>query len=571
MPSSVEAPSVPIESPSSSTPSMTRSTSQSGAGSQLGRSKRGEARGSRPTFENPPTVQGTAAQRDRKAANAVVPETPAEFVDRKVRLLLNKLTMAKFDSISDQIIELANRSEKEKDGRTLIQVIRLVFDKATDGATWSETCARLCRKMMEQISPKVQDDHIKNAEGKPIVGGQLFRKYILNRCQEEFERGWVLTEVAVTAAATQALEDRAAMAAKATSRTGGTGVMPVPIGIGVYGDRSYAAQKARRRGLGTIKFIGELFKLRMLTERIMHECVKKLVGGDTENPQNEEIESLCMLLVTVGPLLDTPKARLHVDVYFSRMKEFSKNENLSWIVRCALQDVIDLRDRKWVATLQFPTPTTIASVPEAAAKEKESQDKEASQRTTSSSRGGSRPKEFPGPGAEGQTSVASYSAPRPPLTQRRRPIRRPRTKPAEREGTATTEANPTGPDNSEGEKEEAVTEMSKEDADKKITEDSKEFFAVRNLDGAEQWKARKALAQLVSELLARVVAKELCSADALEEGFVLLVEILEDIAIDTPKAPNNMALMMKAAFDGEQAARIAAKTTEPDSLLVLLS
>jgi len=42
---------------------------------------------------------------------------------------LNELMMEKFDSISDQIIEWANKSENEKDGRTLIQAIKLVFEK----------------------------------------------------------------------------------------------------------------------------------------------------------------------------------------------------------------------------------------------------------------------------------------------------------------------------------------------------------------------------------------------------------------------------------------------------------
>lgn len=96
-----------------------------------------------------------------------------EPVDRKVKGLLNKLTMEKFDSISDQIIAWANKSEKEKDGRTIIQVIRLVFEKAIDEVAWSEMYARLYRKMMEQISSKIQDDGIKNSEGKPIAGGQL--------------------------------------------------------------------------------------------------------------------------------------------------------------------------------------------------------------------------------------------------------------------------------------------------------------------------------------------------------------------------------------------------------------
>jgi translation initiation factor 4G len=87
-------------------------------------------------------------------------DTP-EVIDRKVKSL-NKLHQANFDSISDQHIAWANKSEKEKDGRTMIQVIRQVIWKEE---MWSETYSRLCRKMMEQISPKVQDDSIRNVEG----------------------------------------------------------------------------------------------------------------------------------------------------------------------------------------------------------------------------------------------------------------------------------------------------------------------------------------------------------------------------------------------------------------------
>jgi translation initiation factor 4G len=57
--------------------------------------------------------------------------------------------------------------------------------------------------MMEQISPKVQDDGIKNAEGKPFAGGHLFRKYLLNRCQEDFERGWAAKDATAAAAASK--------------------------------------------------------------------------------------------------------------------------------------------------------------------------------------------------------------------------------------------------------------------------------------------------------------------------------------------------------------------------------
>jgi translation initiation factor 4G len=281
-------------------------------------------------FEPVAPLKASENRWDRKAIQ-VDADSP-EMVDRRVRGLLNKLTMERFDSISDQIIEWANKSEKEKDGRTLIQVIRLVFEKATDEATWSEMYARLCRKMMEQISNKVQDDGIRNQDGKPIAGGQLFRKYLLNRCQEDFERGWIAKEATAAAAASKAMEDEAVKAVNEKKKEAGEGEEEVAL----YSNEYYAAQKAKRQGLGLIKFIGELFKLQMLTERIMHECVKKLLGN-VNNPEEEEIESLCKLLTTVGSLLDTQKAHAHMDVYFQRMRELTKSLNVNPRMQFMLQ------------------------------------------------------------------------------------------------------------------------------------------------------------------------------------------------------------------------------------------
>jgi translation initiation factor 4G len=288
----------------------------------------------------------------RRNGRGVGGESP-EIVERKVKGLLNKLTMKRFDSISDQTIAWANNSEREKDGRTLIQVIKLVFEKATDEEMFSEMYARLCRKMMEEISPMVQDEDSKNAEGKPFAGGQLFRKYLLNRCQEEFERGWVAKETTASATATKAIEGRDVKEANEKTKGGEEAEL--------YSDEYYAAAKSKRRGLGLIRFIGELFKLQMLTERIMHECIKKLLGN-VKNPEEEEIESLCKLLTTVGNLLDTPKARAHLDVYFSRMRELTKNKNVNARMASLLHDVIDLRERKWIPRNAVAAPTTVHEV-----------------------------------------------------------------------------------------------------------------------------------------------------------------------------------------------------------------
>ncbi|KAI6132491.1 armadillo-type protein [Pisolithus croceorrhizus] len=578
-----------------------------------------------------------------------------EVVDRKVKGLLNKLTMEKFDSISDQIIAWANKSENERDGRTLFQVIRLIFEHVTDDARWSEMYARLCRKMMETISPKVQDSGIKNAEGKPITGGQLFRKYLLSRCQEDFERGWVAKEATARAAAAKASDDEAI---KAANKQGD--------GSELYSDEHYAAQKARRQGLGLIKFIGELFKLQMLTERIMHECVKKLISN-VENPEEEEIESLCQLLRVVGKLLDVQKAHGHMDMYFQRIRELCKSPKVRPRIQSVLLDVIELRERKWQPRNVVNAPTTLAVVHEAAAKEKAAQENQAFQRQFSMSLGDSkRGGEHNADPAPDGWAVAGGSQPRPPskagdlshfgkiskaapmvmgpssvfagkkdskresltrtnsssnmfsmLSQNPElPIEpKPSRAPSRRPGTDMDKPEPvpqrrklqllprsipapreTPPPTSEDEPEGSpATQMSEEDAKKKIDEDVKEFFAVRNLEEADAYftaltedhrfrlvdklvssalEGKEADARLVADFFSRSASQQECSPDVFEAGFAPMVELLDDIAIDAPKAPQHMAIMLKGAGldkDGERLKRMAEKMMDSDMLLQLVS
>ena len=56
------------------------------------------------------------------------------------------------------------------------------------------------------------------------------------------------------------------------------------------------------------RFIGELFKLKMLTENIMHDCVFKLLRSRDE----ENLECLCRLLTTIGKELESDKAKVSV-------------------------------------------------------------------------------------------------------------------------------------------------------------------------------------------------------------------------------------------------------------------
>ncbi|KAG1723112.1 armadillo-type protein [Suillus paluster] len=240
-----------------------------------------------------------------------------------ISVLVDKFTMHRFDFISDLIIYWTNKSVREKGGWTLIQVSRLVYEKATGDGACSTMYARLCRKMIKQISPDTQHDGIRNSKGKLITGGRLFRRHLLHYCQEDFEQGLFAKEE-------------------------------------VGSNECYAVPKAKRQGPGLIKFIGELFKLHMLRERIMHECVVKLLSN-VEHPEEGVIESLCQLLETVGQLLDMPKAHARMNAYFLRMKDLGNSPDISSRIRSMLQNIIELRDRKWDNRNADAAPTIIAA------------------------------------------------------------------------------------------------------------------------------------------------------------------------------------------------------------------
>lgn len=218
---------------------------------------------------------------------------PPDVVQRKVKANLNKMTPNNFEKISDQILSIAGQSKDETDGRTLRQVIQLTFEKATDEAHWAQMYAEFCKRMLESMSPEIKDVRILDKKDNVVVGGALFRKYLLTRCQEEFERGWKID-----------------LPQKPEGE---------PTEAAMLSDEYYIAATAKRRGLGLVRFIGELYKLGMLTERIMHECVKKLVDYEG-TPDEAEVESLTSLLKTIGENLDsTERGPALMDAYFKRI------------------------------------------------------------------------------------------------------------------------------------------------------------------------------------------------------------------------------------------------------------
>jgi len=290
-----------------------------------------------------------------------------EAKQRQLKAILNKLTPQNFEKLFEQVKEVNIDSVA-----TLTGVISQIFDKALMEPTFCEMYANFCFHLAGAL-PDFSEDNEKIT----------FKRLLLNKCQEEFERG-----------------EREEAEADKTEEEGEIKQTKE--------EREEKRIRARRRMLGNIRLIGELYKKRMLTERIMHECIKKLFGN-YDDPDEENIEALCKLMSTIGEMIDHVKAKEHMDVYFDIMQKMSTSQKLSSRVRFMLRDSIDLRKNKWQQRRKVEGPKKIEEVHRDAAQERHAQSSRLGRgpAVSSAPRRGAPPMDY---GPRGASALASPSS-----------------------------------------------------------------------------------------------------------------------------------------------------------------
>ncbi|CAL0324354.1 unnamed protein product [Lupinus luteus] len=280
-----------------------------------------------------PSTPQTPLQMMHKAENKYevgkIPDAE-QAKQRQLKAILNKLTPQNFERLFEQV-----KAVNIDNAVTLTGVISQIFEKALMEPTFCEMYANFCSHLASEL-PDLSENNEKIT----------FKRLLLNKCQEEFERGEKEQEEANKADEGEVKQSDA--------------------------EREERRVKARRRMLGNIRLIGELYKKRMLTERIMHECIKKLLG-QYQDPDEEDIEALCKLMSTIGEMIDHPKAKVHIDAYFERITVLSNNMNLSSRVRFMLKDAIDLRKNKWQQRRKVEGPKKIEEVHRDAVQERQAQ------------------------------------------------------------------------------------------------------------------------------------------------------------------------------------------------------
>eukprot|EP00929_Paragymnodinium_shiwhaense_P112601 TRINITY_DN80857_c0_g1_i1.p1 TRINITY_DN80857_c0_g1~~TRINITY_DN80857_c0_g1_i1.p1 ORF type:complete len:815 (-),score=221.71 TRINITY_DN80857_c0_g1_i1:186-2570(-) len=268
-------------------------------------------------------TSATSWAAQQKAKQAV------DDVNRKTKSILNKLTVEKFDSLFQQLLEAGISTEDHVDN-----LMREVFDKATTQHHFIEMYTRLCVKLNESL-PGLG---VKDLKGDEVS----FKRILLNQCQDSFEK--YLKEPNLDAIPSE--------------------------------DRDEARIKYKTKMLGNMKFVGQLLIHKVLSSKVIQTCTMELLQQRTE----ETLETLCAFLTTIGPIYDDKTVRYWAILQdtFKQCEELCKDKKVPARLRFLIKDVLELRAKNWerkVKANEPDGPMKISDVKDQWAKDCNVQDK----------------------------------------------------------------------------------------------------------------------------------------------------------------------------------------------------
>eukprot|EP00960_Hanusia_phi_P063850 765597-Hanusia_phi.AAC.2 len=268
------------------------------------------------------------------------------------RSILNKLTMTNFKKLAGDLINIEFRDPEELKG-----LVGIIFDKALEEGHFCQMYAGFCNEIKDKL-PEFSEEEADPLPGEEVKKKKVsFKRCLLNKCQEEFERADRYDELTDAENTGLSAEEKANRTRRVRVRM---------LGITIV--RCWYCLNSNST-TGNIKFIGELFAQKILNEKIMHECVKRLLVLEVADTD------ICVQF-TIGKLLDREEARHYMDYYFDQMKQMANEMGKrpgGNRLKFMLIDTLELRKnelfRSWKPRRETTGPKTIGEIREEAAKE----------------------------------------------------------------------------------------------------------------------------------------------------------------------------------------------------------
>ncbi|KAL3801494.1 hypothetical protein HJC23_000932 [Cyclotella cryptica] len=288
-----------------------------------------------------------------KDGSAEKAESKDEII-RKALLILNKLSLTKFDKLSDDFINCGIGRDIE----CLTEAVSLIVNKAQEEQHFSSMYAGLCLKLANTHFEGIDDGNKK---------GKRFKKILLDRCQTEFE-----TETSVKIEA-------------ATKDVTGKE------------EYEYHSNLIKKHYLGHMRFIGELYKGDLISIKIMLCCLPQLLRGDEPSKENiengkdssgkldeEKVECFAKLMTVIGSSLEKQSeamknvgktdaadslAECWKTVEELAGKQTAGGPQVSNRIKFMLQDLLEMKQNGWVTRRKEESAKTLAQIHNEVARE----------------------------------------------------------------------------------------------------------------------------------------------------------------------------------------------------------
>lgn len=302
------------------------------------KNRRNNHKGRYPKKDAPMDIEIKALE---KSENRYIVLTKADLetnqiVLRSFRSILNKMTPEMFDALIERCVEQA---KEIKSPELLKSVANAGFEKALAEPNFSPCYADLFVKLID-ILPTFDDKPELNSETKEMETTVVnFKKVIKSLCEQEFQ-----SQVAY-------MVDSKKVDLEALSESD-------------LWEHEAAVKKAKKRYLGCIRLMGELFIKNIIKLKLLRLCMGKLLE-DVDSPVEENVEALCKLIETVGSVIEKSEresTKEFLDERFAALNVILDARKVGPRTRFMIQDINDLRANKWVARIKKATQKKVSEI-----------------------------------------------------------------------------------------------------------------------------------------------------------------------------------------------------------------
>jgi hypothetical protein len=238
--------------------------------------------------------------------------------------LLNILTVDNYDEVKKQIYEKI-KGDVEDQGKFL----EVIFKKAVNEKAFVFLYSRLCKDLDKELPQKSEKVPERTTSGKLATRPSIMRSKLLEKCKEIF-------------------------------KTDQDSKVDQYIKVS---DPEEREAKMKKFILGNVNFIGELINTKLLSKRIVFQCLNNLFSriekADEQNIffKQINIEAIVILMDKFGTLISKYDTKTNpdeilefskkIDDYIKRLDIIESDKNIPGHIRYKIINLIEKRNRGW--------------------------------------------------------------------------------------------------------------------------------------------------------------------------------------------------------------------------------